>query len=52
MIILYKLYDGNSITDVEEDIIDALNYSSHIPEDEHGFKQGTFKVTVEYLEDE
>lgn len=47
MILFDKIYDAESIVDVEQDVYDAIFYSG-IPIDEHGFHLGEFKVTIEW----
>ena len=57
MILFDEKYDGESIVDVERDVLEAFDTDFNplllnIPQDEHGFCKGTFKVTVEWsLED-
>lgn len=51
MEIFKKEYDGESLYDLERDVVEALmeEYNSvvgEIPQDEHGFQQGTFEVTI------
>lgn len=48
MVILNKIYDGETIIDVNEDITDAVNDSS-LPIDEYGFVDGEFVVTVKFI---
>lgn len=50
MILIKKEYPGETLPESAEDIMDALN-ESDIPQDEYGFHQGTFVITVEWLED-
>jgi hypothetical protein len=56
MILFQKEYDGESIYDLERDVSESLqgeyNALIHsIPEDEHGFQAGRFKVTIEWEND-
>lgn len=49
MILFEKEYDSGSIAD----IFDDLQYSIEVPDveyDEHGFFEGTYKITVEFKE--
>ena len=46
--LLSKIYDGETIIDVDEDITDAVN-SSSLPVDEYGFVDGEFVVTVKFI---
>lgn len=46
-IILEKEYDGNSIIDIEEDIMWALQ-NSEVPQDDNGLLKGTFKITLSW----
>ena len=52
-----KIYDGESIVDLSRDIDECLDscYNAvvqQIPQDEHGFHRGAFRVTVEWQDDE
>jgi hypothetical protein len=54
VILLQKTYDGESIVDVSRDVDEAFDADftpqvKDIPQDEHGFQKGTFKVTVEWI---
>lgn len=56
MIIFNKQYDGESICDVQRDIIEAFDSRFNplvkdIPQNEDGFPLGTFVVTVTYKEE-
>lgn len=56
MIMFEKEYDGESICDVQRDIIEAFDsrFNPHvkdIPQNEDGFPLGTFVVTVTYKEE-
>ena len=53
--IFEKEYDGESICDVERDMLEVFNpeYNDEIndiPTDEHGFTLGTFKITITWDE--
>ena len=51
MIIFEKIYDGESLVDIEEDVYDAVNASKFpIPYNEEGFHAGTFTVTISWKE--
>lgn len=57
MEIFKKEYDGESLYDLERDVVEALmeEYNSvigEIPTDEHGFQQGTFEVTITWKPNE
>jgi hypothetical protein len=54
--IFRKDYDGESIYDVNRDVCEAFDEDYNpalkdIPKDEHGFQQGTFRVTIEWIPD-
>lgn len=54
MMIFEKTYDDESLVDLDRDvseaIIDEFNPAvAQIPQDEHGFKLGSFKVTIEWI---
>ena len=57
MILFEKEYSSESLgQDVTRDIWDSFNPQfnpeiSDIPEDEHGFLKGTFKVTIRWCND-
>ena len=51
MNIIENVFSGESMHDLMDDIFDAIN-NSNIPVDEYGFHKGTFKVTVEWTNDE
>lgn len=56
MIILNKVYYGEDIVDLDRDISEMFNEEfdptiATIPRDEHGFMKGSFKVTVEWIEE-
>lgn len=53
MKIFEKNYSDESLIDLPEDVWDAINDSPDVPEPEdNGFTRGTFKVTVEWIDDE
>jgi len=53
MKIFEKEYSDESLTDLQEDLYWTLNQETKgIPSDEFGFLKGTFKVTVEWEENE
>ena len=54
MMILEKTYDGESIVDVQRDVLEMFDEEfdpriETIPRDEYNFMKGTFKVTVEWI---
>lgn len=51
--IFHKEYDGESIYDVQRDVIEAFDTKfnpevTDIPQDENGFQEGQFIVTVKW----
>lgn len=53
MKIFEKEYSDESLVDIEEDVYDAVINSKLVPEpDEDGFRRGTFKVTIEWEDEE
>ena len=49
-----KDYDGESLYDLSRDIAEAIDetynpVAASIPKDEHGFQQGIFHVTIEWI---
>jgi hypothetical protein len=55
-IIFEKVYDGESLNDLERDIVESLSdqfnpIMCHIPIDDWGFPKGEFKVTIEWSYD-
>jgi hypothetical protein len=47
MIIFDRHYSDESLVDIDEDIRWALEKDfAEIPKDEHGFRQGEFRVTI------
>lgn len=51
MIIFEKEYDEETLLDIQDDIFDAVNKAS-LPEDEYGFRKGTFTVRVVWEDEE
>jgi hypothetical protein len=48
-----KAYSGEELVDVERDIIESFDprfnlLAKVIPQDEHGFPEGSFTVTIEW----
>jgi hypothetical protein len=57
MKIFEKDYDGESLYDVQRDIIECFDgrfnpIVKDIPQDEHGFQMGTFRITVEWTNED
>jgi hypothetical protein len=57
MNIFEKEYDGESIYDVQRDVIEAFDARFNpmvkdIPQDEYGFQLGTFIVRIEWSKEE
>ena len=55
--IFSQTYDGETIADVQRDIIEAFDprYCSEvgdIPVDEYGFQKGRFTVTIEWSDED
>jgi len=55
--LLDKVYDGESLYDVNRDVADAFDEDCNpsvvlVPTDEYGLHQGSFKVTITWSEDE
>ena len=53
-ILLEKAYSAEELSDLSRDVYEALDpqftpEASGIPEDEHGFATGTFKVSIIWL---
>lgn len=51
-----KEYDGESLCDLSRDIHEAFDVRLNpavaiVPTDEHGFQQGMFKVSVEWIKE-
>jgi hypothetical protein len=51
--IFEKTYDGESVVDVYRDVTEAFDADfnpvmQNIPQDQHGFQTGQFRVTVEW----
>jgi hypothetical protein len=49
MILLDKIYDGESIVDSERDILEAIN-NAEIPVNDYNLPLGEFKIIVEWCE--
>lgn len=50
-----KVYDGESLIDIERDVWEALDPDFNpdmesVSQDEHGFLKGDFKVTIEHID--
>jgi hypothetical protein len=53
MIVFDRHYSEESLIDIDEDIRWALEKDiAEIPKDKHGFRQGTFRVTIEWSNEE
>ena len=57
MTIFEKEYDGESIYDVQRDVIEAFDARFNpmvkdIPQDEYGFQLGTFTIRIEWSNEE
>lgn len=57
IVVLQKLYCGEGIIDIEQDVGEALNsvYNPEmkkVPTDEHGIPLGEFKITIEWIPEE
>ena len=50
-VLLNKEYSGESIIDAERDLYESVNHADDIPQDEYGFPQGTFTITVTFTPD-
>lgn len=50
--IFCKVYCDESTMDLPEDIGNAIDEDHGIPVDEHGFRKGSFKVTVEWSDED
>ncbi len=55
--IFKKEYDGESLYDIQRDVHEAFDsrfnpLAEQIPQDEYGFQQGTFTVTITWSPDE
>jgi hypothetical protein len=53
-VIFDKTYDGETIADVQRDLIESFDprfnpKAKDIPVDEYGFQKGRFKITVEWI---
>lgn len=51
-VIFCKTYYDEDTYDLPEDIGIAIDEDHGIPEDEHGFRKGSFKVTVEWSDED
>ena len=56
LIIFHKNYDGESLYDLSRDIGEAFEGDFNpvintVPQNEHGFQQGVFRVTIEWQAD-
>lgn len=56
-VIYSKEYDYESLYDLQRDLCEAIDETFNptmkdLPADEHGFILGTFKVTIEWSDDE
>jgi hypothetical protein len=54
MILLDKVYDGESIVDAERDVCEAFDARftpdvRYIPVDENHIQKGTFKIRIEWI---
>jgi len=49
-LLLKKLYDGESISDIEEDVYTAI-VGANLPKDKDGFEQGEFSIKLEWKQD-
>lgn len=57
ILLFEKTYSDESLIDLPEDVGDAVSvdYSDtykKLPQDEHGYRKGSFKVTIEWVENE
>ena len=57
IVIFKKEYDGESVVDMERDVFESLNpdfneLAVQIPQDQHGFHEGTFTVTLSWKPNE
>jgi hypothetical protein len=57
MKIFEKDFDGESLYDVQRDIIECFDgrfnpIVKDIPQDEHGIQLGTFRITVEWINED
>ena len=46
-----KEYSAESLNDLEDDILWAIEEEHNIPVDEHNFLKGTFHVVIEWSEE-
>lgn len=57
VVLFDRFYDGESLHDLDRDIYESLSGEFNpkmedIPQDENGFPLGSFRVTVEWTNDE
>lgn len=57
MLVFDKHYDGESLCDLERDIVEALDSRYNpivddIPQDKHGISKGTFEVIIKWVNDD
>jgi hypothetical protein len=53
MIIFEHTYSDESLIDLEQHLMDVIyDEDLNLPQDEHGFRKGGFKVTVEWSDEE
>ena len=45
-------YSSESIIDLESDMYDMFGDNTEIPQDEHGFLKGTFRVSVTWIDED
>lgn len=52
-ILLEKVYSDEALMDIGEDVSQAIfsGESLNIPDIEHGFRRGSFKVTIVWMDD-
>jgi len=57
MLVFDKTYDGESLCDLERDVVESLDsrYNpivDQIPQDKHGISKGVFKVTITWVQND
>lgn len=54
MIFFEKEYSDESLVDIEEDVYDAISQNPLLQQaqEDSGFRPGTFKVTIEWTNDD